>query len=166
MGGVFGGFYHKIVAQHFKAERAYAKANGEDVWAVQARLSRWLDRWSIVMARQNGSAVRHAQPKHTATPYWPPVPPQSGLHMPVTSPGSETNAEANAHACSTFLAAACGGTEAEAENVTAVDADAEAETAAEITCASPLPPVPTQPHRLRPDLPPNDLRLKLSRAHC
>ena len=36
----------------------------------------------------------------------------------------------------------------------------------ELTPASPLPPVPTQPHRLRPDLPPNDLRLKLSRAHC
>ena len=43
MGGVFGGFYYKLVAEHFKAERAYAKANGEDEWAVQARLSRWLD---------------------------------------------------------------------------------------------------------------------------
>ena len=30
MGGVFGDLYHKLVAPHFKAERAYAKANGED----------------------------------------------------------------------------------------------------------------------------------------
>ena len=86
--------------------------------------------------------------------------------MPVTSPGSETNAEANAQACSTFLAAACGGTGVGAENETAVDADAETETAAEIACASPLLPVLAQPQRLRPDLPPNDLRLKLSCAHC
>ena len=84
----------------------------------------------------------------------------------MASPSDEANAEANAHACDTFLAAACGGTKAEAENETAVDADAVTETAAEIACASPLLPEPTQPQRLRPDLPPNDLRLKLSRAHC
>ena len=84
----------------------------------------------------------------------------------MASPGDEANAEANAHACDTFLAAASGGTNAEAEHETAADADAETETAAEIACASPLLPEPTQPQRLRPDLPPNDLRLKLSRAHC
>ena len=44
------------------------------------------------------------------------------------------------------------GTLAEDEAV----ADAETEAVAEIA----------QPQRLRPDLPPNDLRLRLSRAHC
>ena len=173
MSSHFGDFYHKLVAEHFKAERAYAKANGEDEWAVQARLSRWLDRWSIVMARQNGSAIRHAQPKHTAQPYWPPTPPQSGLYMPMADPSDEANAEANVCACVTFVAAtkagipsfaASGGADAEAKDKTA--ADAETEAVAEIVCASPLPLEPTQPQRLRPDLPPNDLRLKLSRAHC
>ena len=138
---------------------------------MQARLSRWLDRWSIVMARQNGSAIRHAQPKHTAQPFWPPTPPQSGLYMPMAS--DEANTEANECACSTFvaateadipmLAASCSA-DVEAEDEAA--ADAETEAVAEIACTSPLPLEPTQPQRLRPDLPPNDLRLKLSRAHC
>ena len=85
----------------------------------------------------------------------------------------EANAEANACACGTFVAAteadipmltASGGAGAEAADETA--ADAETEAVAEIASAPPLPLEPTQPQRLRPDLPPNDLRLRLSRAHC
>ena len=39
MGGYFGDFFDKLIAGHFKAERKYAKAKGEDEWAVQARLN-------------------------------------------------------------------------------------------------------------------------------
>ena len=87
------------------------------------------------MARQNGSAIRHAQPKHTAQPYWPLTPPQSGLYMPMAGPSDEANAEANVCACVTFVAAteagipsfaASGGAEAEAEDEAAADAETEA----------------------------------------
>ena len=81
---------------------------------------------------------------------------------------SEANAEANAHACSTFVAATEAGIPSFAAScgADAEAGDAETEAVAEIMGASPLPLEPTQPQRLRPDLPPNDLRLKLSRAHC
>ena len=155
------------------------------------------------MARQNGSAVRHAQPKQTAKPYWPPIPPKSGLHMPAAdSPGGAANAEANgACACNMFVAtteasfpvlAAHSGAGAEAETEVAAEAETEA-VQAEVACSTPSSngfdfeheqgdalyrelrgdapveesqPGPTQQRRLRADLPPNDLRLRLSRSHC
>lgn len=136
MGGYFGDFFDELIAGHFKAERKYAKAKGEDEWAVQARLNRFLDRVSVVMARQNGSSVRLALPRHTVKPYWPPVPPQSGLYAPASAaPESEeadvgTNAAANVQAADAFMAEAGANGDAPAE-AEAVSEEAEAGTVVE-----------------------------------
>ena len=60
MGGVFGDFFSRLVRPHFKHEMQLAKASGDDVWAIQARKDRFLDRWSVIIARYNARAVQCA----------------------------------------------------------------------------------------------------------
>ena len=53
---------------------AKAKAKGEDPWPIVALQQRYLDRWSIVMARANAHAVDDSLPRRAYRDYWPPLP--------------------------------------------------------------------------------------------
>ena len=59
-----------------------AKAQGDDVWAVQARKDRLLDRWSIIVARFNASALQCAVTRSDASHASGPPAPPARVDMP------------------------------------------------------------------------------------
>ena len=66
MGGVFGDFYSRLVRPHFKHAMKLAKAQGDDVWAVQARKdrlleSRPLERHRCTLQRERLAVCRDAE---------------------------------------------------------------------------------------------------------
>ena len=60
-GGIDGTFYSEVMLPHLREELAAARARHEDTWKVRRQHDRWLDRFSIIVARYNAIMIREAR---------------------------------------------------------------------------------------------------------
>ena len=63
MGGVTGSFLSDLVQPTVRSAVAAAKRNHENEWEVRLEHQRYLDSWSIRIARGNARLIRSAQPR-------------------------------------------------------------------------------------------------------
>ena len=100
-GAVHGDFNSKLVVPHFRYLKKTAKANGEDEWAVQALHDRYLDRWSVIIARFNAKAIEAAV--HRESPCGTPCSPVSdhaGDGLPSSPAHSHDSGATQTRGCS------------------------------------------------------------------